>query len=522
MNNLIQSFILANISVSIVYLSYMLFLRKDTFWQTKRFFLFFGLLFSFILPFIDLSVWIQSSSKMSNLVVKNEFVLPEIVITAAKTDVSYSQYLYIALLGIYFLFSIVLFAKFAGSIIYLIGLKRANKSSYTNRHIVVVEVKEDIVPFSFWKWIFINPALHKQEDMEQIILHEETHVKQRHSWDIILAEMSLMILWINPFMWLLRKEIKHNLEYIADNSVLKTGINCKNYQYNLLNITSKTEGLSIVSPFNVSPLKKRIIMMNKEKTSKKWLIKYSMIIPIAIALIFANNINAIANNVKLKDDETQKKRVITIKEVSTNLKKDESKKGVEKVTQSVRDENGSVKKSDSNVYDIADEAPEFQGGNDKLFEYLSKEIKYPFEALNKKIQGRVIAQFVINEDGSISDIKLVRGVHEDLDNEAIRVIKAMPNWTPGKVDGKAVKVQYTLPISFKLDDDKSDKSSLEKKENSDYLVVVDGVQKESGFNINQIKPEDIESISVLKDEAATKKYGDKGKKGVIEITTKKN
>ena len=107
-------------------------------------------------------------------------------------------------------------------------------------------------------------------------------------------------------------------------------------------------------------------------------------------------------------------------------------------------------KEETKVFDVVEEMPQFSGGPQALFEYLSKSIKYPVEAEKNDIQGRVIVTYVVECDGSITDVNVVKSVDPSLDQEAIRVVKAMPRWIPGKQDGKPVRVKYTVPVTFRL------------------------------------------------------------------------
>ena len=198
------------------------------------------------------------------------------------------------------------------------------------------------------------------------------------------------------------------------------------------------------------------------------------------------------------------------------------------------------------VFDVVDEMPQFPGGSNAMFEYLAKNVKYPAEAEKAGIVGRVIATFVVDKDGSISNAKVVRSVHPALDAEALRLIKGMPKWTPGKENGEAVSVRFTVPISFHLQGEKAgaskdddtykdinevvvvgygdQKPSTEgvfiRGTDKDPLVVVDG-KLIDGAKLKDIDPKTIDHMEVLKDKAAIEKYGEKGKNGVLIVTTKK-
>lgn len=177
------------------------------------------------------------------------------------------------------------------------------------------------------------------------------------------------------------------------------------------------------------------------------------------------------------------------------------------------------RKGSDEVFTVVEEMPEYPGGVNALLEYLAKNIKYPVTAQEKKIQGRVIVGFVITKTGKVADIEIKRGVSPDLDAEAIRVIKGMQDWKPGKQRGVPVNVLYTLPVSFRLQGGGDSKPATPAKPKP--VVVVDGATQAVGYDLNSIDPNRIETINVMKDEAAVKKYGDRGKNGAIEITTKK-
>ena len=209
------------------------------------------------------------------------------------------------------------------------------------------------------------------------------------------------------------------------------------------------------------------------------------------------------------------------------------------------------------IFQVVEEMPEFPGGMGEAMKFLAKNIKYPVAAQQAKIEGRVIVQFVVERDGSISDIHAMRGVNPDLDAEAIRVVSLMPKWKPGKQRGKAVAVKYTMPIMFRLQtpapkneeaasiqhinlkvdkDADSDNVDLVKNhlrsrytgtkvhgaEGKSPLIVVDGEVKGNGTDIlSKIPHDQIQSITVLKNATAVAEFGDKAKDGVIKITTKK-
>lgn len=179
--------------------------------------------------------------------------------------------------------------------------------------------------------------------------------------------------------------------------------------------------------------------------------------------------------------------------------------------------------SEGMVFDVVEQMPQFPGGMPAMMKWLTDNMKYPKEAQDAKQQGRVIASFVVEKDGSITGVRVVKSVAPALDEEAIRVVKAMPKWSPGMQNGEPVRVKYTVPISFILNGGKTEVNTtihMAAPGNVQPLYVVDG--KEMNWtDIQKIDPAKIESMTILKNEDATKKYGEKGKNGVVVIQLKK-
>ena len=181
---------------------------------------------------------------------------------------------------------------------------------------------------------------------------------------------------------------------------------------------------------------------------------------------------------------------------------------------------GSDPNRKSGVFDVVEEMPQFPGGVQALADYLYQNIKYPKEAYEKGKQGRVIITFIVDKDGTICEPEVMRSVDPLLDAEALRVVLAMPKWTPGKQNGEVVRVKYTIPISFNLKGKEEAQATTAAERVSNALFIVDG--NEMAYEeFKAIDPKTIDHMEVLKDKASIEKYGEKGKNGVIIITTKK-
>ena len=415
--------LLVNLGLVLFYALYKLVCTRDTFFRSRRFILLLALALPFVLPLVDVREWLESRDSLIMLThFDYSVVLPEIVVGSEAAEAGngvwvlsdWVKYLYLA--GV-----LVLSVRFlvqACSLWHLI-LRTPEK---TINDIRVKCLNGSSGPFSFFGWIFLNPATVKEDELDEILTHEMAHVKQRHSVDVLLAEMVSICCWMNPFAWLLKREVRLNLEFLADKRVVEAGFAPKSYQYHLLGLAySHKYGLS--NNFNFSHLKKRIIMMNKKKSNGTGRIKYALFMVPAFALLVAGNTSC-SQGASEKQDA--KEETVVPEAVPTD----------------------SVAKE--NAYDVVEQMPEFPGGMKEMLKFLQDNLKYPESAKKNNLEGRVIVQFVVEKDGTPTEFNVVRSVDPDLDAEALRVLKTMPKWKPGMQKGEAVRVKFTVPVAFKL------------------------------------------------------------------------
>jgi TonB family protein len=263
----------------------------------------------------------------------------------------------------------------------------------------------------------------------------------------------------------------------------------------------------IVNNFNVSQLKKRVMMMNKQKTAKGKASKYLLAIPIILALLLGNAVQALPTDLMGMPGENE-----TIAKEHQAPQKKRTRNRVSK--QEI------VKTADGEAYNMCEQMPEFPGGEKALMAYIEKNMKYPESAVENNKDGRVIVRFMVSKTGQVSDATIVRGIDPDCDQEAIRVINGMPTWNPGKQDGKTVDVYYTIPIVFKLTKSTDAKHATRIRGHEDVLFVVNGkILTDTEFKEMKNRSK-ITSVNILStDSIAVQKYGDiaKGKK-VMEVT----
>lgn len=521
MNAILIYLLKVNIAIALFYGFYKLFFSKDTFLKIRRVYLLASLVLSFGYPFLSIQNWLSHQPPVQNFIA-GYTQLPEIIVTPTGPVSIFSVgniLLFVYLLVFTFLLVRVLF-----QLISILRMKFGGKCALI-KNVKVTLIEQETTPFSFFGAIFLQPSLHTDEEIQQILTHEMTHVRQLHSLDVLIFELLTTVFWFNPFVWLLKREVRQNLEFLADNQVLESGFDCKTYQYNLLQLAYQSPELKLANKFNISPLKNRIIMMNKQKSQKAGLLKYLLIVPLALALVVSSNAETLISSAK-KD--------LQQKEPKTEAKSANKLDGLVVVGYAPTKPTVSPKpvpppppvppvadKQNDPVFQVVEKMPEFPGGQQAMFKYLAENVKYPKVAQEKGIQGRVICQFIVGKEGKVRDVKVIRSVDPELDAEAIRVIRVMPVWTPGEQRGKKVSVQFVLPISFKLDGDKGTTPKIS------ATIVVDGEKMPADFNLNTIKPAEIEKINVIKPSTDKEKkeliakYGPEAANGVIEITKKK-
>lgn len=402
----------ANVVLVVLFGFYQLISAGDTFFKWRRLSLLTIYMLSLLLPTIDLSVLVNETAPLGNILPRMAYNLPEVLVKPARDAFDWQR----LAVWLYAVVALALLLRVLWQVVVVCRL--AQRSERATLHgTAVCLLTGDYSPFSFFRWIFVSPDNKTPSQLQQILMHEQVHVEQWHSLDALLSQLFVAAFWFNPAAWLMRLQVRNNLEYLADRSVISGGTDKKAYQYHLLAVAYRTNVATITNNFNVLPLKRRIMMMNKQASNPLARFKYLLFVPLAIALLAMNNTTIRAN--------VQKKVVKTTK---TTKKADASNK----------------------VYEVVEQMPSFPGGDAAMMKYLAENIKYPVSAQKAKEQGRVVVQFIVEKDGAVTGVKTVRSVTPVLDAEAVRVIKAMPKWTPGRQGGQPVRVKYNVPVSFRL------------------------------------------------------------------------
>ncbi|MFG6392338.1 MAG: M56 family metallopeptidase [Candidatus Amulumruptor sp.] len=378
------------------------------------------------------------------------------------------------------------------------------------RYTLVLTDRKDIAPFSWRRYIVMNETDYA-ESGNLILCHETRHLDLHHPIDLMVAQIAAIIEWWNPAAWLMREELKTVHEYQADSCVLAAGVNARDYQMLLIKKAVGARFPSLANSLNHSKLKKRITMMYNQKRSAKRRMRALALLPALGAAVLTANLPAVASVMS----EASAAELFS--------QSAEPTAPASKVTKS-----SANPADDSKVYDVVEQMPEFPGGMKAMLDYLGANLKYP--AGQECAQGRVVVKFVINKDGSVGDTEIIKSLGEAFDAEAVRVVKSMPRFTPGMLNGKPVAVYYVLPVNFKLD--KPAKESPKQTNSTTITINKAAADNQSAVNINpmpdnpivKVNGEEIpyDQLASIPSSSITSMQIDKksGDRPVILITTK--
>ena len=426
MTEILRYLVQSSICLVALYLVYWLFLRKDTFFAINRIYLLLAIIFSLIAPLF--SFHFAPTGTMAPVMIFLEPVLitPEKIESLASSHLSWME-----AIGVIYLTGVIIFTlRFLIQLIQLSVVVRRNGIIH-REGMKLVFVDKGYSPFSFFNMIFIKKELSEDKQLKAILQHEQVHIRQFHTFDLILTEILTIIQWFNPVVWILQRSVKSLHEYLADEGVINEGAEKINYQQLIFNQTLGKQINNLTNNFNVSLIKKRMIMMTKSRSKTVARMKFIFVIPaLLLTLVFFSSATSIYLTSKDKPEQT---------------------------TTIVTDHNLSAKVVDNqlagndSIFKKVEKQPVYPGGHKGLITYLSENIKYPKEALLKGVSGTVFVNFIVEKDGSVTHIKILRGIGSGCDKEAIRVISQMQPWEPGTDKGQPVRVSFNLPIKYNLD-----------------------------------------------------------------------
>lgn len=534
------------VCLALFYLFHKLLMSRDTFHTFNRFAILSMMLLSLVLPLVHLSL--DSEAGINRGTVALEGLVAQTVVADGGNGVGEGLSLTQVLLAAYVLGVVLFVGKALLSVGSLLRLIRRARCVEVRNGIRIYTMQGDISPFSWFRYIIMSEK-DWQENRREIVLHEMAHIRRCHSMDVAVCNMMIVFQWYNPAAWLLKRELQTVHEYEADEAVLSAGVDATHYQMLLIRKAVGERLFSMANNLNHNSLKKRITMMKIKRTNPMQKAKIAFVLPLAAMTVAAFASQKVENLSEKVEQESE-----AFSSVSDNpvvravgetarvavVKVQEDKALEEASSMPMAKDTAEVKTGKKMpCTDNPEMFPRFPGGHIALFEYLSKNIKFPKSKENEDVKVRVVTTFTVEKDGSITDAKIVRSQGEAFDNEALRVINGMPKWIPGMQNGKAVSVKYTLPITFSTTDgDKKIKSvrTIDMNDNGgkqpegkvvsrkaemfsseDFVLVVNGKVVEA---LNGIKPSDIEKVDVKKDAETMKKYNVEGKLGVMFISTK--
>ncbi|WP_320052204.1 M56 family metallopeptidase [uncultured Acetobacteroides sp.] len=487
-------------------------LAADHSFARNRFYLMGAVLWSIFVPLLT-TQW--SSEPVAVIAPTYTISLPELVVTAKGTATASSGWgdPTTIILTIYLTGAAIFLLRMMGAyarVLYII----ATSNDYTIDSYNIKVTRAAIAPFAFFGWIVFPENLIDHRDLTKMLLHERVHSRQLHSIDLLLGELFTVFQWFNPASWMLKKLITENHEYTADRAVIDLGVSTYEYQASLVNATVGREVVP-VNHFSLILIKKRIKMMNKNRNST-WLRVKSLLVPAAFvaALSLTSFTVEMGVNRSINSNETS------------------SEASVQKQPSKAKATPSTVKKEDkTQEFQVVEQMPYFgkqkSSSKSEMMRFLAMNTQYPKEAAEKDIQGTVYVQFVVTKKGKITKTKVIHEAHPLLNEEAIRVTKLMPDWTPGKQKGKKVNVVFVLPVKFVLEGKKVSTSTTitipsENTVNIDSknkpMYTINGI--EYAGDVNTIDTHYIKSISIYKDAASCAKYGDKSKNGIVNIKLK--
>jgi TonB-dependent SusC/RagA subfamily outer membrane receptor len=602
-----------NMALVLFCIGYYTVLRQLTFYSLNRVYLITAIIFSTIYPGINLSGFVQRHQQLTEPVqtVMLNWETPAKNLVKPLYQPDYWQWV-----EVIFWAGVVLFAvRMSVQLFSLIRLYRRSKPGQIDEHRVRL-LTDDIGPFSFWRSVYINPTKLSPAELKNVLQHEQIHVNQWHTIDLLLAELSTVFYWFNPGVWLMKKAVRENLEFITDRKILQKGADSKEYQYSLVSVSLATMPNTIVNHFNISTIKKRIIMMNAKRSSGYNLTRYLFLVPAVVILLLTfslskaevatHTIKSIASalsNVSIVNVGNTPKTTDNIKskkstDIAVNTRKTDT-------IYSGKSKNGkksflviSGQNSDSVTYVIngtkatkaqakaldpekvmsvetmpASRAKEYLPDLDndrqvlfittedseagkKLKEKMDKAMQSDvvmFKAKNMAVSSgdkssddvaatlsgsgmayststwsnnsadvvsaddnKAISYVTITGDtGKLAKTKTFKRIYITGSPKEVVTVRGLNGDTSTERREKIYVMADAKPVVYVS---KRNNDELTIDGNGQPLFMIDGKEVKS---LKNISPADIKSITILKDGTAEKKYGEKGKNGVVEITTKK-
>lgn len=413
-----------NIYLIVFYTFYWIFLRNTTFFQLRRFYLLTATLCSFILPSITFDrSFVEPMQETGGTVMLAAATIGQQMNLAVETTQQNRS------------------ASDVLAVLYLVGLL-GSLTWLTARSIITrnaIRKNDKQSAFSFFNRIVVDPKI---EGYDQILAHERVHANELHSIDVLLFEMIKIVNWFNPISYLMTRSAKLNHEYIADQKSVSTFSEDRMaYAHLLLSKALATDLPTLTNNFfNRSILKPRIAMLFKDRSKKTTLTSFGLLLPV-LALVVA--CQSSSNDDSAQDD--------TATNTTIELSQDPNTSDESSTPLANSDEQRDIVKDDPDLLFTETEVPPtFKGGMEAFYQYVADNYNYPEAAVENGVKGRMILQFVVEKDGSLTNIEVLRDLKYGTGEEAIRMLKNSPKWEPAIQNGRPVRIQFTLPIQLNL------------------------------------------------------------------------
>ena len=481
------------VALAVFYMFYRLLLSKETFHRINRIVLLGTAALSFVLPLCVITI-----REVVVLPSSGQAAVETVASGAAVEQIAVAEpWWVVALCAVCAVGALASLGFTLFSIIRVKQIIARGECILQKDGVKLVLIEEQVAPFSWMKHIVLSRADY-EAGAEQILVHERAHIAYGHSIDLLFVDLVTALQWFNPAIWMLRSDLRALHEFEADDAVLISGADVKEYQYLLIKKAVGKSGYSVANSFNHSTLKNRITMMSNKKSSRMGAWKALYVLPLVGVSLVATaetkvdyryeeqpvaavqdtiKVNTVMvgsfpvkGNIKIEEIPEGKPRFVIdgkvmeldfdLKEVdpktieSMEVLKDET--AIEKYGEIAK--NGviviNLKKQEPQEEEVisfqfAGEKPSFNGGDVNDFnKWVAQNMRYPEEAIKKKLSGRVMVSFVVGSDGVVKDVKVLRGVDPLLDAEAVRVVSSSPKWTPATKDGEPVAINYTFPVIF--------------------------------------------------------------------------
>ena len=487
--------------IGMFYLAYYFLLRKETFFNSNRWFLLAGLFTSVVLPLVVFTkiVWVEPTP--------THFDWSNIPMTTPVENEAFEINWHLVI-GIVYSIGILGFLLKLAFDFYSLSKVLKGKSIQKQADFQFIDVNENLAPFSYFNSIVYNSSLYSEAELESILEHEKVHSAQNHTIDVLITRFFCVVFWFHPLMWLYKKAILQNLEFIADSEASKKLSDKKAYQLTLLKITTQENCVVLTNHFYQSLIKKRIVMLNKNQSNKRNYWKYALVLPLLGAFLFFFQVEIVAQEKEAPKQETKPEQ-IELKAVETNR---------------------------NNTAKIDGDSLKIVSKNEMPIKITDKEIfvngaKVSQEEMDK-LDPNDIERIDVSKKSDKGTIRIVTNkFYKTLNDNTLYInnekvdtneLLLLDQNTIDKMDVN--KNEKTIRITTKtvaqLDDKNNIRTILKQDINNQPLIIVDGIEKESGFKIEDLPNDKIKGVNVLKGKLAEDKYGEKGKNGVIEISTK--